>query len=69
MISRMRIFAGPNGSGKSTFAHWLSRDYAVNLYRFINADDLFAEMNEGKWIFYTPVLPQWFIRSVYQNSQ
>lgn len=46
MISRMRIFAGPNGSGKSTLAHWLSRDYAVNLYRYINADDLFAEIKE-----------------------
>lgn len=45
MISRMRIFAGPNGSGKSTLARWLSRDYAVNLYRYINADDLFAEIN------------------------
>ena len=34
----MRIFAGPNGSGKSTLAAWLSTDYAVNLYHFINAD-------------------------------
>ena len=45
MIPRMRVFAGPNGSGKSTLAQWLSRDYAVNLYRYINADVLFAEIN------------------------
>ncbi len=48
MIARMRIFAGPNGSGKSTLAHWLSRDYAVNLYRHINADVLFAEISESQ---------------------
>ncbi len=48
MISRMRIFAGPNGSGKSTLAHWLSEDYAVNLYRHINADVLFAEIKETR---------------------
>ena len=42
----MRVFAGPNGSGKSTLAQWLSRDYAVNLYRYINADILFAEISQ-----------------------
>lgn len=45
MTPRMRIFAGPNGSGKSTLAAWLSTDYAVNLYHFINADALFAEIS------------------------
>ena len=48
MTSRMRIFAGPNGSGKSTLSLWLSRDYAVNLYRYINADVLFAEIQQTK---------------------
>lgn len=38
------MLAGPNGSGKSTLAAQLSSDYAVNLYRFVNADLLFAEV-------------------------
>ena len=38
------MLAGPNGSGKSTLAAQLSSDYAVNLYRFLNADLLFAEV-------------------------
>ncbi len=45
MTPRLRIFAGPNGSGKSTLAAWLATDYAVNLYHFINADALFAEIS------------------------
>lgn len=44
MTSRLRMLAGPNGSGKSTLAAQLSSDYAVNLYRFLNADLLFAEV-------------------------
>ena len=47
MIPRMRIFAGPNGSGKSTLAEWLSNDYSVNLYHFINADLMFAEISRN----------------------
>ncbi len=47
MIPRLRMFAGPNGSGKTTLAMWLSRDYAVNLYHFINADMMFAEIKES----------------------
>ena len=43
MIPRIRVFAGPNGSGKSTLAGWLSSDYSVNLYHYINADAMFAE--------------------------
>ena len=37
-IGRGEIHAimGPNGSGKSTLAEWLSKDYSVNLYHFIN---------------------------------
>ena len=44
MIKRFRMIAGPNGSGKSTLRAWLARDYAVNFYHFINADDLNAEI-------------------------
>jgi len=44
MIKRFRMIAGPNGSGKSTLRAWLSRDYAVNFYHFINADDLNEEI-------------------------
>ena len=42
MISRFRMVAGPNGSGKSTLAAWLARDYAVNFYTMLNADDVYA---------------------------
>ena len=44
MISRFRMVAGPNGSGKSTLAAWLARDYAVNFYTMLNADDVFAQV-------------------------
>lgn len=44
MTPRLRMLADPNGSGKSTLAAQLSSDYAVNLYRFLNADLLFAEV-------------------------
>ncbi|MBO7533336.1 MAG: hypothetical protein J6T46_05060 [Victivallales bacterium] len=47
MTPRLRMFAGPNGSGKTTLAMWLSRDYAVNLYHFINADIMFAEIKKS----------------------
>lgn len=38
------MLAGPNGSGKSTLAQQLVKDYTVNLYKFLNADLLFAEI-------------------------
>ena len=44
MTPRLRMLAGPNGSGKSTLARQLTGDYAVNLYKFLNADMLFAEI-------------------------
>ena len=47
MIPRLRVFAGPNGSGKSTLAQWLSKDYSVNLYHYINADVMFAEIGRS----------------------
>jgi len=39
MTKRFRMIAGPNGSGKSTLAGLLRRDYAVNFYTMLNADD------------------------------
>lgn len=45
MMPRLRMLAGPNGSGKSTLARQLTSDYAVNLYKFLNADLLFAEIS------------------------
>ena len=47
MTPRLRMLAGPKGSGKSTLAAQLSSDYAVNLYRFLNADLLFAEVEQS----------------------
>ena len=40
MTSRFRMVAGPNGSGKTTLVGWLARDYAVNFYTMLNADDV-----------------------------
>jgi predicted ABC-type ATPase len=45
MTPRMRIVAGPNGSGKTTLMRRLARDYAVNFYDVINADDIYAEIS------------------------
>ena len=47
MTPRLRMLAGPNGSGKSTLARQLTEDYAVNLYKFLNADMLFAEIAQS----------------------
>ena len=55
MTKRFRIIAGPNGSGKSTLADLLRRDYAVNFYAMLNADDIFAEVS--KTHAYLPSLP------------
>ena len=55
MTKRFRMIAGPNGSGKSTFADLLRRDYAVNFYTMLNADDIFAEVS--KTHAYLPSLP------------
>jgi len=43
-VRRFRVVAGPNGSGKSTLRSWLTHDYAVNFYTFLNADDVSAEV-------------------------
>ena len=55
MTKRFRMIAGPNGSGKSTLANLLRRDYAVNFYTMLNADDIFAEVS--KTHAYLPALP------------
>ena len=39
MTRRFRLLAGPNGSGKTTLKRRLERDYAVNFYDFLNADE------------------------------
>ena len=44
MTRRFRLLAGPNGSGKTTLKRRLERDYAVNFYDFLNADEIFAEV-------------------------
>ena len=46
MTRRFRLLAGPNGSGKTTLKRRLERDYAVNFYDFLNADEIFAEVKE-----------------------
>ena len=47
MTKRFRMVAGPNGSGKSTLTAWLMRDYAVNFYTMLNADDAFAQVTRS----------------------
>lgn len=47
------MVAGPNGSGKSTLAARLARDYAVNFYTMLNADDVFAQVSRTH-AFFTP---------------
>ena len=55
MTKRFRMIAGPNGSGKSTLADLLHRDYAVNFYAMLNADDIFVEVSKAHA--YLPSLP------------
>jgi predicted ABC-type ATPase len=49
------MIAGPNGSGKSTLVGLLRRDYAVNFYTMLNADEIFAEVSKTRA--YLPALP------------
>ncbi|MBQ3288330.1 MAG: hypothetical protein IJH50_02835 [Kiritimatiellae bacterium] len=51
MIRRFRMVAGPNGSGKTTLVGWLTRDYAVNFYTVLNADDVFAQVKRTRALF------------------
>ena len=48
MTKRFRMIAGPNGSGKSTLVGLLRRDYAVNFYTMLNADEIFAEVSKTR---------------------
>ena len=73
MTKRFRMIAGPNGSGKSTLMHRLERDYAVNFYDFLNADDIFAEVKRtGSYLPHISVeekaLEKYAIDSEYANS-
>ncbi len=51
---RLRMFAGPNGSGKTSLVRKLARDFSADglfqLHYFINADDLFRDLQEGRGI-------------------
>lgn len=51
MTRRFRMIAGPNGSGKSTLTAWLARDYAVNFYTMLNADDVFTQVRRHRAFF------------------
>ena len=51
MANRFRMIAGPNGSGKSTLVDWLRRDFAVNFYSLLNADDVFAQVKRTQAFF------------------
>ncbi|MGH7224301.1 MAG: hypothetical protein ACRELF_13805 [Gemmataceae bacterium] len=48
------MFAGPNGSGKTSLVHKLAKDFAADglfqLHHFLNADDLFRNLQEGSGI-------------------
>jgi predicted ABC-type ATPase len=52
---RLRMFAGPNGSGKTSLVRKLAREFSPDglfqLHQFINADDLFRDLQEGRGIF------------------
>jgi hypothetical protein len=51
---RLRMFAVPNGSGKTSLVRKLARDFSpgglFQLHHFINADDLFRDLQEGRGI-------------------
>ena len=51
MTRRFRMIAGPNGSGKSTLTAWLMKDYAVNFYTMLNADNVFAQVKQTAALF------------------
>jgi predicted ABC-type ATPase len=51
---RLRMFAGPNGSGKTSLVQKLARDFSAEglfqLHHFLNADDVFRDLQEGKGV-------------------
>ena len=50
MTPRFRMIAGPNGAGKTTLCERLTADYAVNFYSMINADRMFVEASETRFL-------------------
>ena len=74
MTKRFRMVAGPNGSGKSTLTAWLMRDYAVNFYTMLNADDAFAQVTRSG-AFFAPfpidgeTLVAYALRSEYSDTE
>lgn len=51
---RLRMFAGPNGSGKTSLIRKLAREFSTEglfqLHHFLNADDLYRDLQEGKGV-------------------
>jgi predicted ABC-type ATPase len=51
---RLRMFAGPNGSGKTSLVRKLAQEFSPDglfqLHHFLNADDLFQGLQEGRGI-------------------
>jgi predicted ABC-type ATPase len=51
---RVRMFAGPNGSGKTSLVRKLARDFSADglfqLHYFLNADNLYRDLQEERGI-------------------
>jgi predicted ABC-type ATPase len=51
---RVRMFAGPNGSGKTSVVRKFARDFSPDglfqLHHFINADNIFRDLHEGRGV-------------------
>jgi predicted ABC-type ATPase len=56
---RLRMFAGPNGSGKTSLVRKLARDFSADglfqLHHFLNADDIFRDLQEGRGVALGPL--------------
>lgn len=50
MSKRIRMFGGPNGSGKSSLVRDLVNDSFLNIYRFINADEIEKILSDKHFI-------------------
>jgi predicted ABC-type ATPase len=54
MPKRLRMFAGPNGSGKTSLVRKLACDFSADglfqLHHFLNADEFFRDLHEGRGI-------------------
>lgn len=47
MTKRLRVIAGPNGSGKTTLFRQLQLGKQINLYDFINADEIKVQLEKA----------------------